>query len=96
MNHNISNVGVTLHFSTGLDLLKKYWKKINIDIIQKSFFHRAKSIEKIPKKDKHWHNQLRKAFSTGQNLVKKNIEKRKILAKTIEKKYWEWYLIAIN
>ena len=35
----------------------------------------TKSIEKVLRTDKYSHNQLRKVFCTGQNLLKKHIEK---------------------
>ena len=38
-------------------------------------FHRTKSIEKVLRKDKYWHSQLRKAYSTKKNRLKKYWEK---------------------
>ena len=65
MNHDISNVGVTPHFSTGQNLFQKilikhkYWHKQ----LWEAFFNRAKFNEKkILRKDKYWQNQLTKAF----------------------------------
>ena len=49
-------------------------------------FQRTKSIEKkILRKDKYWHNQLRKVFSIRQSLLKKLLsETREILTQPIE------------
>ena len=43
-----------------------------------NLFHRAKCIKKMLKKDKYWHNQLRKTFFNEQNLLKKYREKTNI------------------
>ena len=45
-----------------------------------------KLFEKISRKVKSWHNQLRQGFSTRQNLLKKNI-KKKVLTQSIEKSF---------
>ena len=44
---------------------RKYVEKTNMltQSFEESFFHRAKSIKKMLKKDKYSRNQLRKAFS---------------------------------
>ena len=73
MNHNISNVGQPHFFPPGKIYRKKYWEKINMTrSVETSFFYGTKSIEKKKlRKDKYWQDQLRQAFSTGQNLLKK-------------------------
>ena len=42
--------------------------------------------KKILRKDKYWHNQLRKAFLTGKNLLKKILGK-KLLTQLVEKSF---------
>ena len=57
--------GLTPQFSTGQNLLKKkYWEKINIDTFQlrKALSTWQNLLKKILRKDKYWHNQLRKVF----------------------------------
>ena len=73
MNHNISNVEQPHFFPPGKIYRKKYWEKINMTrSVETSFFYGTKSIvKKKLRKDKYWQDQLRQAFSTGQNLLKK-------------------------
>ena len=58
--------GVALHFSTGQNLLNKFWEKVSIGIIiwENLFlpFPQGKSSEKIMRKDNYWQSQLRNAF----------------------------------
>ena len=83
MNHNISNVGVTPHFPIGQNVLKKYWEKIKIDLIDwENFSHEAKPIEKNI--NKRLTQSIENTLSIGQNLSKKCWEKENI-DKTI---YW--------
>ena len=42
-----------------------------------TLLQRAKSIEKVLRTDKYSHNQLRKVFCTGQNLLKNILRKYK-------------------
>ena len=43
---------------------KKYWEKVNIDTFNWEMLFPLEKIywKKILRKDKYWHNQLRKAF----------------------------------
>ena len=49
--------------------------------------HRAKSAEKILRKDRYCHNQSRNVFSTGQILLKINIEEKQVVTKSIENSF---------
>ena len=44
--------------------------------------------KQIVRKEKNWHNQLRKAFSTGQNLLKKILRKDKYRHSQLRKICW--------
>ena len=80
---------------TNLNLLLKnillfYKKKKNVPDIDTINWEKLFSLGKQVywKKDNYWHNQLRKAFSTGQNQMKKILRKDKYLHNQFRKAFW--------